>query len=424
MLRAKETHMDNNEQNAGPALNIPSDIHVPQGQAPRPAPPHAPRLAIWAVILTVAIIVFGGGYLAFSQGWINLSFQNSNHNSNVTNTTNTPAADQATPNTNQSEQQLTNTVNGSDVAAPTEQAIADYQLATCYVNLHPDVLQRMPQNDLTASFDDYVNADPKDLGCETFSSTSIESAKTLLTTDADHDGVTAISEEFFGTSDTKADSNGNGINDLEEILNPPNPTDNIDFTKDADGDKLVDDLENTQYHTNPNKADSDGDGLSDYEEVSGYLTDPLKADTDGDGYLDGDEVCHGYNPNGSGEYSSPLSYPPAACPTNLTPTGTSRPAPTNKTTMTIDNLKATVSAGTATVTWTTSEGSYAALYFGPTSAYTTGRYPDSLAYLTDHSVSFSVTSGQTYHYAVLSCPKNIFYLSECAVSGDQTIVGQ
>ncbi|MCX6780146.1 MAG: hypothetical protein NT034_03135 [Candidatus Magasanikbacteria bacterium] len=69
---------------------------------------------------------------------------------------------------------------------------------------------------------------------------------------------------------------------------------------DSDHDGL-DDVREKQLGTNPNKADSDGDGLSDGDEVIIWKTNPLKADTDGDGYSDGSEVFHGYNPLGAGK---------------------------------------------------------------------------------------------------------------------------
>ena len=61
------------------------------------------------------------------------------------------------------------------------------------------------------------------------------------------------------------------------------------------------DAEEKVLGTDPLKADIDGDGLFDREEVKVYKTDPLKADTDGDSYLDGAEVQNGYNPNGAGK---------------------------------------------------------------------------------------------------------------------------
>lgn len=62
---------------------------------------------------------------------------------------------------------------------------------------------------------------------------------------------------------------------------------------DADGLSNVDEA---KYGTDPNKADTDGDGLTDKEEISVFHTNPLKADTDGDGFSDGYEVRHHTNP--------------------------------------------------------------------------------------------------------------------------------
>ncbi|MDO8667952.1 MAG: hypothetical protein Q7K35_02525 [bacterium] len=72
--------------------------------------------------------------------------------------------------------------------------------------------------------------------------------------------------------------------------------------KDSDGDGITDNLENS-YGSDAFKADTDGDGLSDPDELNKYFTDPRKPDTDGDGYGDGDEVKNGFNPSGPGKMS-------------------------------------------------------------------------------------------------------------------------
>jgi hypothetical protein len=69
---------------------------------------------------------------------------------------------------------------------------------------------------------------------------------------------------------------------------------------DVDQDGLSVDQE-SQIGTDPAKADTDGDGLSDGDEVKKFRTDPLKADTDGDGYTDAQEIGNGYNPLGTGK---------------------------------------------------------------------------------------------------------------------------
>ena len=55
------------------------------------------------------------------------------------------------------------------------------------------------------------------------------------------------------------------------------------------------DIEEHLLGTDPSKADTDGDGPNDGDEVA-LGTDPKKADTDGDGDSDGDEVAYGSDP--------------------------------------------------------------------------------------------------------------------------------
>lgn len=70
--------------------------------------------------------------------------------------------------------------------------------------------------------------------------------------------------------------------------------------QDQDYDRLTD-QEEAQFGTDASKADTDGDGLFDYEELKLYSTDPKNQDTDGDGVKDGDEVKRGTNPGGGGD---------------------------------------------------------------------------------------------------------------------------
>ncbi len=99
----------------------------------------------------------------------------------------------------------------------------------------------------------------------------------------------------------------------------------IDNNLDSDGDGLIDNVERTVYHTNPDYYDTDGDGYNDKTEIdNGYTplfanhrkmidvdsdsdglndkweitigTDLLIADTDDDGFTDNIEVINGYNP--------------------------------------------------------------------------------------------------------------------------------
>ncbi len=88
--------------------------------------------------------------------------------------------------------------------------------------------------------------------------------------DPDNDGLTNAEERFYGTDPTKADTDGDGYLDGEEVRNGYNPK-------------------------GPGKLDSDNDGFPDPDERA-FGTDPFNPDTDGDGYLDGDEIKHGHNP--------------------------------------------------------------------------------------------------------------------------------
>lgn len=74
----------------------------------------------------------------------------------------------------------------------------------------------------------------------------------------------------------------------------------VPTVQDQDHDRLTD-QEEAQFGTDASKADTDGDGLFDYEELKVYSTDPKNPDTDGDGVKDGDEVKRGTNPGGAGE---------------------------------------------------------------------------------------------------------------------------
>jgi outer membrane protein OmpA-like peptidoglycan-associated protein len=104
--------------------------------------------------------------------------------------------------------------------------------------------------------------------------------------DADHDGLRKSEEKQLGTDPNKADTDGDGLSDGDEV----NKYHTNPLKVDSDIDNLPDKDEIMVNKTDPNKADTDGDGLSDGDEVLKYNTDPLKTDTDGDGLSDGDEV--------------------------------------------------------------------------------------------------------------------------------------
>jgi len=111
------------------------------------------------------------------------------------------------------------------------------------------------------------------------------------------------------------DTDGDGLDDGFEVLNPEHPTNPL--LSDTDGDGLSD-LDEVMVHgTDPTDPDSDGDGLKDgYELTMTYersmedwngdglndnRTDPVNPDTDLDSVSDGDEVVRGSNPLDRGD---------------------------------------------------------------------------------------------------------------------------
>ena len=112
--------------------------------------------------------------------------------------------------------------------------------------------------------------------------------------DTDGDGLGDGDEVHgYGTDPTDADTDGGGVSDGEEVDNGTDPLDPSDDVStpgvDSDGDGLSDALED-ELGTDPADSDTDGDGLEDGEEVNEHDTDPLDPDTDDDGLEDGDEV--------------------------------------------------------------------------------------------------------------------------------------
>ena len=123
--------------------------------------------------------------------------------------------------------------------------------------------------------------------------------------DPDQDGLTNLQEQTRGTNPLNDDTDSDGLPDGWEVANNLNPRDdgsinpNNGGTGDPDNDGLTN-VNEYQRHTNPWKSDSDGDQLDDGDEVDIYNTDPNDADTDDDGLSDGWEVLNGLDPNDSG----------------------------------------------------------------------------------------------------------------------------
>ncbi len=106
--------------------------------------------------------------------------------------------------------------------------------------------------------------------------------------DTDGDGLNDGEEVQLGTSPTLVDSDGGGTGDGAEVLvdgtDPLNPAD--DIATDSDGDGLTD-AEEAIQGTDPENPDTDGGGAGDGAEVDAG-TDPLNPDDDkpGDGVAD------------------------------------------------------------------------------------------------------------------------------------------
>ena len=127
--------------------------------------------------------------------------------------------------------------------------------------------------------------------------------------DSDGDGLSDIEEVFEGddgfiTDVREPDTDGDGLTDGKEYsgsgLKSSITSNPLKADTDDDG---IDDLEEVfpgkdSYVTDPRSDDSDDDGLTDSQEISGsgeqkLTSDPLKSDTDGDGLFDIEEVFPG-----------------------------------------------------------------------------------------------------------------------------------
>lgn len=130
--------------------------------------------------------------------------------------------------------------------------------------------------------------------------------------DTDEDGIPDILEEQIGTDCLKADTDGDGLTDYQELYITDTDPLVFDFVEpgvsDADADSDGDGISNIdeiRYETDPLCADTDGDGISDYDELYIYGTNPLKADTDDDGINDGDELKLGLAPENPETFGVP-----------------------------------------------------------------------------------------------------------------------
>jgi hypothetical protein len=110
--------------------------------------------------------------------------------------------------------------------------------------------------------------------------------------DPDGDGLTNEFEYWYGADPNLADTDGDGLNDFDEVfVHYSSPT-----STDSDWDGLDDYAEVFTYGTDPSTWDTDGDTLSDGDEVLIHGTNPLDTDTDGDWMWDDYELAHSLDP--------------------------------------------------------------------------------------------------------------------------------
>jgi hypothetical protein len=110
--------------------------------------------------------------------------------------------------------------------------------------------------------------------------------------DLDGDGLVNVAEYWYFSDPTVNDTDGDLLNDADEVylyLSSP-------IKIDTDGDELTDFQEAIIYNTSPTDPDMDDDGLTDGEEILTYGTNPESYDTDSDSYSDYEEIEAGTNP--------------------------------------------------------------------------------------------------------------------------------
>jgi hypothetical protein len=116
--------------------------------------------------------------------------------------------------------------------------------------------------------------------------------------DQDNDGLWDYEEEILGTDMYNNDTDGDTVNDGDEVnhyLLDPLVSD-IDKDTDEDGISNIEEVD--LYHSNVENPDTDFDSLSDGDEVNIYNTNLLSSDTDEDGLSDDYEVLYDFlDPN-------------------------------------------------------------------------------------------------------------------------------
>lgn len=116
---------------------------------------------------------------------------------------------------------------------------------------------------------------------------------TILTETAviEQTSVAGTATSAAATAEVNGDWDSDGLSNAQETAIGTDPR-----KPDTDGDQLQDGEEVLTYGSDPLLRDTDADILLDGDEVNTYKTDPADADTDGGSVQDGAEVARGTNP--------------------------------------------------------------------------------------------------------------------------------
>jgi hypothetical protein len=102
----------------------------------------------------------------------------------------------------------------------------------------------------------------------------------------------------------------NGTSEVMHLVHPitERGATRFDFgpPADTDGDGIPD-LDEINLGTNPNDSDTDDDGLVDGQEVNSYGSNPFVANSDGDGLTDGEEAALGSDPTNNASFATTLA---------------------------------------------------------------------------------------------------------------------
>lgn len=121
--------------------------------------------------------------------------------------------------------------------------------------------------------------------------------------DTDEDGLPDVVEDIIGTDTNAVDTDEDGLSDYQEFhitRTDPLIFDSVtngvsDALADSDEDG-INNIDEINIGTDPLSPDTDEDGLSDYDEVNVYHTDVKNPDSDNDQLTDGSEIKLGLDP--------------------------------------------------------------------------------------------------------------------------------